>query len=86
MAFERLKARIKENHENRQKPDYVETYITTIVYLPGDATDAEIGEAGRWVVANYEALNEDGGYGALQPAGVYVGTDWQPGGMAAAKG
>lgn len=82
MAFERLKQRIQENRENRERVQYVATQV----YIPGDATDAEIGDAGKWVVANYEALNTDGGYGSLQPAGVYVGTNWIPGGEASQKG
>jgi hypothetical protein len=61
--------------------------LATQFYLPSDASNDDIREAGQLAMQNYETLNT--GDKPLQPAGVYVGkpeTDdpwWIPAGEAA---
>lgn len=61
--------------------------LATQFYLPGDASNEDIQEAGRLAMRNYEQVNT-GGH-PVQPAGVYVGDDnsgdpwWIPAGEAA---
>jgi hypothetical protein len=55
--------------------------LATQYYLPADASEDDIKAAAELAMANYATLNT--GHHPLQPAGVYVGSDWRPAGEAA---
>jgi hypothetical protein len=57
--------------------------LATQYYIPANSSDADIQQAGKTAMANYETLNSRPNHGPLQPAGVYVGNNWIPAGEAA---
>lgn len=58
-------------------------FLATVYHLPANAPAADIKEAAKETMANYETLNATPNHGELHPAGVYVGNDWRPAGLAA---
>jgi hypothetical protein len=63
----------------RERPEF----LATQYYIPADSSSEDIQEAGKKAMADYETLNARPDHGPLQPAGVYVGSNWIPAGEAA---